>query len=282
MTPGRRKSTHVIIFVDKHIIVAAKAPGIPCVPERPEIPAKAARPAKNAKSGRAAKPASAGLGRPRGPYVPGAYEGPALNKILEKEYGELFTVLKIDKDTSGLVLFARTKEARSKLNGQFREKKVVKAYEALVTGKPGENRFTVNYPLTANGDSLLRTIVDNRKGRRSVTAVTLLRQLGPYALIKAEPATGRIHQIRVHLKTAGYPVLCDPLYGNGEALKLSDLKKNYRGDLLTEKPLIARTALHAKNLRFFHPATGESMDFSSEYPRDFAAAIYQLRKLYSV
>lgn len=264
MNSGRRNPSHQVIFVDEHIIVASKAPGVPCIPERLEIPEKAAKKGS------------------RKPYGHAVYDGPALNKILEREYGGLYVISKIDKDTSGLVLFARTREDQSRLSGQFTLKKVVKIYEAIVAGKLAEARFTLDFPLTANGDSLLRTIVDRRKGRRSVTSVTLAEQLGPYALVTAEPATGRIHQIRVHLKTAGFPVLCDPLYGNGEAFRLSDIKPNYRGDVLTEKPLIARTALHARSIRFFHPATGEPLKFTAEYPRDFAAVLYQLRKRYSV
>ena len=265
MKKRKQPSAYELIFVDEHIIAAAKSPGIYCIAElfdRPEAVH------------------SGGRGRSSGPAD--IYGGANLKGLLAERFGEVYTVHRIDRDTSGLVVFARTREAHRHLSGQFQAYKAGKVFEAIVRGTFGGESVDLDFLLRSDGDHLHRTIIDKRLGKKSRTRITLLEKLGPFSLLRAEPATARIHQIRVHLAGAGYPVLCDPLYGSGEPLMLSSIKHGYRGDPFDEKPLLKRTALHAQGLRFMHPATGEALEFTAPYPKDFSSVLYQLRKIYSV
>jgi RluA family pseudouridine synthase len=233
-----------ILYADDDILVVDKEPGIVCVPER---------------------------------YEP---DSATLISLLSVAWGRLYAVHRIDRDTSGIVVIARTAEAHRELNAAFSGREVKKEYHAIVRGNPDWKETTCDLPLRADGDHEHRSVVDARHGRESRTAFALLRKLGPYALVSAIPETGRTHQIRAHLLALGYPVACDPLYGDGEPIYLSRLKRKWRGDPWEEKPLISRTALHAYKMSFRHPRSGEAAAFEAPYRRDFSAAIKQLEKTF--
>jgi 23S rRNA-/tRNA-specific pseudouridylate synthase len=118
------------------------------------------------------------------------------------------------------------------------------------------------------------------KGKSATTEYVVLDQFRQYALVQAHPITGRMHQVRVHFASQGTPLLVDRLYGSEAPLLLSQFKRGYRhsGRKAEEKPLIARTALHAHTLAFTHPTTGERLTFKVEPPKDFTATIKQLSK----
>ena len=194
----------------------------------------------------------------------------------------LFAVHRIDKDTSGLVVYALNSEAHKSLCAQFENRKVKKAYHALVYGNPAWEAIEVSEPLRADGDKAHRTVPDKRGGKKAQTSFFNLGCCGPYSWIEARPVTGRTHQIRAHLRVLGYSIVCDGLYGSGKPLYLSSFKSGWRGDKFEEKPLIARLALHAFKIAFLHPATGEALEFSAPYPRDLNAARFQLAKRYGV
>ena len=196
----------------------------------------------------------------------------------EAETKGLLIVHRLDKDTSGILVLATTAEAHKALSKAFESRSVAKTYHALVRGEPQWTETLCDYPLRPDGDKMHRTIIDAGHGKPSVTDFRLLASYGPYSLIEARPRTGRTHQVRVHLAALGFPIVADPLYGDGKALYLSSFKKKWRGDEYAERPLMARTALHAWSLAFAHPRSGEALSFEAPYPKDFKASVAQLGK----
>ena len=123
--------------------------------------------------------------------------------------------------------------------------------------------------------------VDQKHGKPSVTDYMVVESFDGYALVEAEPKSGRTHQVRVHLASEGIPIICDRLYGSGKPFYLSQVKPRYytEGD---EKPLLSRTALHARQITFGYPGTGDKMDCRSEMPKDMRSVLNYLRKFKSV
>ncbi|MCR5289110.1 MAG: RluA family pseudouridine synthase [Treponema sp.] len=213
-------------------------------------------------------------------YDPSA---PRLDVSAEKEFGPLYAVHRIDKDTSGVIVYAKTQEAHRSLSMQFENREVEKIYHCLVNGHPLWKTLHVDLKLQPDGDARHRTIVSKRFGKPAVTDFTVLGICGPYTWIEARPKTGRTHQIRVHLAANGLSIVCDPLYsGNQKPIRLSDIKRNWHGDEFEERPLLSRLALHAYQLTISHPATGEKMTFTASYPKDMEAVRKQFAKIFSV
>lgn len=194
--------------------------------------------------------------------IPDGYDSnkPHLRGILEPEYGRLWIVHRLDKDTSGVIVLARHAKAHRELNTQFSAHSIGKIYDAIVTGTPPWDDETVDAPLRANVGRRKRTIVDLKRGKPATTGFRVLDRLKGHTLLQAHPKTGRTHQIRAHLYSLGYPVLADPLYGTGKT-----------------SPYIQRSALHAQNLTFEHPITAEQVTFSAPYPEDFKLALDNLQ-----
>lgn len=210
-------------------------------------------------------------------------DAPRLDKEAEKEFGTLYAVHRIDKDTSGLVIYARTADAHKNLSLQFQERQVQKTYHCLVYGHPLWQDLTVTLPLLPDGDAKHRTVVNKKDGKPSVTYFRNIGSCGPLSWIEAMPKTGRTHQIRVHLNENGFGIVCDPLYGNNtKPIKLSEIKRSWRGDEYEENPLLSRLALHAYKLELNHPVTNEPMTFVAPYQKDMDATRKQLAKLFGV
>lgn len=210
-------------------------------------------------------------------------DAPRLDISAEKEFGRLFAVHRIDKDTSGIVIYAKTEDAHRTLSMEFENREVQKVYHCLVNGRPLWQNLHVELKLLPDGDSRHRTIVNKRFGKDAVTDFTLIGNCGPYSWIEARPHTGRTHQIRVHLAANGLCIVCDPLYsGNQKPVRLSDFKKRYNGDPTEESPLLSRLGLHAYKLTIKHPVTGETMTFTAPYPKDLDAVRNQLSKVFKV
>jgi RluA family pseudouridine synthase len=205
-------------------------------------------------------------------------EQPFLVDILKPIYGSLWVVHRLDRDTSGVILFARNGEAHRQLNTQFERRRVTKFYHALVLGETDWDTQAIDLPLKVDGDRMHRTVVDYRAGKPANTLVRLLERFARYALVEAQPHSGRRHQIRAHLAARGNPIVADSLYGNGQALRLSAIKPGYKPGRGGEKPLLERLGLHAVQLTFNHPTHGHSVEVQAPYPKDFKRTLAQLRK----
>lgn len=186
-------------------------------------------------------------------------------------------VHRLDADTSGLLLCAKTKPALDFLSGQFQSKTVRKSYLALVVGAPPEDTFTVDFVLKEDEAAPGRMCVVKRHGKAAVTDFVVLERFGGYSWLECRPQTGRTHQLRVHLAASGWPILQDPFYGDGSQLLLSDLKRGYKGRD-EERPLLARLALHASALTVVHPDTRVPVTLSAPLPHDLAVALKYLRR----
>ena len=193
---------------------------------------------------------------------------------------KLYTVHRIDRDTSGLVVFAKNSGTHKALSLAFEERKVKKRYIAAVHGRPSWQETACDLPLVPNGNKQHHTIIDKFRGKKSLTAFRFLLSAGNYSIIEALPETGRTHQIRVHLASLGHPVVCDEFYGNMKPVLLSAIKRGWRGDPLDERPLISRLGLHAAGLSIpgFGAAGAASLELKAPLPRDMAALIRQMEK----
>ncbi len=193
-----------------------------------------------------------------------------------------FVIHRIDKETSGLLLFGRDAAAARALSEAFRRRRVRKEYLALVLGAPPEPAGEVEVRLTPDPRRPEAMRVDPKRGKRSVTAWETLEAFRSHALLRVSPRTGRTHQIRVTLAHLGCPVVADPLYGTGEGILLSRLKRGYVPPRdHPEIPLLGRLGLHALRLRFPDPASpsgeGET-EVEAPIPKDFRVAVERLRR----
>lgn len=190
--------------------------------------------------------------------IPDGYqpELPCAQNVMQERYGRVWIVHRLDKDTSGIMLLARTAAAHRSLNIQFDCRQVKKVYHAIINGLPANNHFNADLPLRTNGDRHHRTVVDPQHGKPASTEFHVLRRFPQCSLIAARPFTGYTHQIRAHLAALGFPILADPLYSPRD-LKPFGL------------PPIARLALHAASISFLHPATAQPMELAAPHFPDF-------------
>ena len=185
-----------------------------------------------------------------------------LVKLLEEQYGKIFIVHRLDKITSGVMVFAREAETHRALNLQFESHAAHKTYHALVEGNPNWDQKIAKHPLRANVGHKHRTMVDAKNGKPSETRFRVIKRYQESALVEAQPMTGRTHQIRVHAYALGHPLVEDILYGARDRYGLP------------------HPMLHAQSLSFVHPATGERVKFSTPHPPDFDAAVEVLGAVY--
>ncbi len=195
---------------------------------------------------------------------------PTVQSTLEPAWGKLYIVHRLDKDTSGVLLLARSAEAHRLLDRQFARHEVEKVYHALCAGAPPWNDLLVDLPLRVNGDRSHRTVVDSLKGKPAWTDLQVLRRFEGFCLIEARPRTGYTHQIRAHLSSIGLPLLGDPLY------RIPNAYQGPRPDLALA-PAFQRTALHAVNLAFHHPVTLQRLELSAPCPPDFQQLLSGLK-----
>ncbi len=208
---------------------------------------------------------------------------PRLDVLAEEKHGKLLAVHRIDKDTSGLIVYAKTTEAHRELSMAFEKREIKKVYHALVYGRPMWEEKLCDAHLMIDGDARHRSVVNKRQGKSSKTELKVLGSCNAFSWIEARPITGRTHQIRAHLLHEGFQIVCDPLYGgNQKAIRLSDIKRSWKGDVFEERPLLDRLALHAYKLEFKHPITGIMMQCTAPYSKDMDSLRKQLSKLYGV
>jgi RluA family pseudouridine synthase len=199
------------------------------------------------------------INKPAGiPVLPDGWDktAPYLLQLLQEQFGRLWVVHRLDKITSGVMVFAHTAEAHRALSIQFERHEAQKVYHAICMGLPRWEEHTARHKLRTDVGHNHRTVVDNGKGKPAETHLRVLKRYpGGYALLECTLLTGRMHQIRVHAAALGHPLLADTLYG------------------APTTHLIARPALHALTLTLNHPETGERLTFEAPYPPDFNQAL---------
>lgn len=187
-------------------------------------------------------------------------------------------VHRLDRDASGVILFARTLAAQRRLVAQFSSREVEKVYLAIVSGYV-ENDDEVNLNLGYDKHKKFVTVVKPGRGKSARTIYRVVSRLAGNTLVECRPVTGRTHQIRVHMAAIGHPLTVDPDYGGGTAVLLSNFKPRYRlSGRHDERPLIDRLTLHAARIEFRHPADDRPMIIEAPLPRDLRATITQLER----
>ena len=187
-------------------------------------------------------------------------------------------VHRIDKDTSGLLVIAKTPDAKTHLGLQFYNKTTKREYNALVWGIIEENEGTIEGNIGRNPKDRMQMAVlsDPTQGKHAVTHYEVLERLGYVTLVKCVLETGRTHQIRVHMKHIGHVLFNDERYGGHEILKGTHFSK-YKQFVNNCFAICPRQALHAKTLGFVHPRTGKEMFFTSELPEDMTRLLEKWR-----
>jgi 23S rRNA pseudouridine955/2504/2580 synthase/23S rRNA pseudouridine1911/1915/1917 synthase len=202
----------------------------------------------------------------------------SLKKILKDEYGEIFTVHRLDKDTSGLIVFAKNEALHKILSYQFEQRQTKKIYLGLIMGSPLKEKDTIDSPIMEHPTKKGVMIV-HRKGKEAVTDYEVQNTFKIYSWVRFQIHTGRTHQIRVHMKHIGNPIVCDKIYGDGNPVFLSSIKHNYKlsRNEEEEKPILNRLALHANQLTFTS-SDDNTYQFEAPIPKDLKATLQQLEK----
>lgn len=205
-------------------------------------------------------------------------EKPCLLKLAEARYGKLFVVHRIDKDTSGLIIFAKNEISHKYMSQLFEGRNIQKYYKAIVMGNPPIDEGSLQSSIAHHPVKKGRMII-HAKGKPAHTDFKVEHKWRGYACMLLQIFTGRTHQIRIHLQDLGYPIVCDPIYGQDQALKLSAFKKNYKlsQDLLEEAPILNRLALHAYQV-IFDNMDGKTITITAPLSKDLEATIKQLDK----
>lgn len=164
-------------------------------------------------------------------------------------YDDVLVVHRLDMATSGLVIFARSKEVQGYFGRLFQERQISKTYHAIVEGVPSQQNGVIDYPLSPDWPNRPKQKIDLENGKKAETNWFLLKTNNGKSLIKLLPKTGRSHQLRVHMAEFGYPILGDKLYATDSAIKAA-----------------TRLMLHASKLEFLHPLDGQSVAFTSPPP----------------
>ena len=184
-------------------------------------------------------------------------------------------VHRLDKDTSGVMLAAKTDQAHKGLAAQLEDRSLSRIYKALVLGVPQPRKGSVDQPLARDHRNRLKMAVNNSHGKTAKTHYQVERDFkGVLSLLECKLESGRTHQIRVHMGYAGYPLIGDPLYGPQPTAVRAALKRGgYEPETIEEVMAFPRQALHAAAISFIHPASGEEMAFEAPMPEDFAGLI---------
>lgn len=185
-------------------------------------------------------------------------------------------VHRLDRDTSGVMVVAKTNQAHFALATQFQERTTKKEYLVIVEGEPNLDGDVVTHPLGRSIHDRSKIVVDEGAGRPAETRYEVLERFNGFAYLRCSPKTGRTHQIRVHLRSIGHPVVCDPVYGKRARLKLSDLGA-VESESDCERTLIERQALHAHRLSIFHPVEGRTVTYESPLHDDMKGLLEALR-----
>jgi 23S rRNA pseudouridine1911/1915/1917 synthase len=203
----------------------------------------------------------------------------SLKQMLLAKYGEIFTVHRLDKATSGVIVFAKDEATHKQLSQLFENRLTDKIYYGLVHGSVTPQKGKIEEPIIMHSSGNGKMLV-SAKGKPSLTEYEVLEDFKLFSWVKFRILTGRTHQIRVHAQFIGHSIVCDELYGDAKPIFVSSLKKKYNLSKKeeTEKPILSRLALHSASLEF--KLNDEAYSFEAPLPKDFKALLQQLRKLY--
>jgi 23S rRNA pseudouridine1911/1915/1917 synthase len=229
----------IIVYEDEHIIAVNKPAGLLTIPDREGVP--------------------------------------GVKNLLQKKYGAVFTVHRIDKDTSGILVFARNEEIHKHLSRQFEQRETRKTYNGFVLGAPAQKSGIINQPIAEHPVKKGMMSVQ-KKGKESITEYEVLESFRFFSWMEFRILTGRTHQIRVHMKFLGNPLVCDELYGDGKPVFISQIKSNYNlAKDEEERPVLNRLALHASELQLTD-LKGNMILLKAPLPRDLRAVLQQSMK----
>ncbi len=238
----KTKDNNFIIFEDDSILVISKPAGMLTIPDRYD------------------------------------YEAPNLKQELEQIYGKIFVVHRLDKDTSGIMVFCKDADSHKHLNGQFQENKVDKLYHVVVSGIVQQDDIDIDIPIIPD-PAVKGKSKPSAKGKESLTKLKVVERFRVATFVECDLITGRHHQIRVHCAAIGHPLLVDKLYGKNSEFYLSSIKRKFNLKKNTEEiPVISRVTMHSYSIAFNHPVTNERMSFLASYPKDFNALLNIMRK----
>jgi 23S rRNA pseudouridine955/2504/2580 synthase/23S rRNA pseudouridine1911/1915/1917 synthase len=232
-----------VVFEDDDLIIINKAPGISSVADRFDTSA------------------------------------PHLLKWVNQQFETALPVHRLDHDTSGLICFAKNRDTQAHLSAAFSNREVEKRYKAIILGVPNDSQGSIDARIFKPENK--NQVFISPKGKTALTNFWVEKKYKGYALLDIEIKTGRTHQIRIHLKHIGHPLLVDPLYGGKDCFLLSSIKHRYRGEKVDEKPLLNRTPLHAYSLGL-PMRDGTIRKFTTPMPKDMAAVLNQFDKLLSL
>jgi len=205
---------------------------------------------------------------------------PNIHSWLKKQYPTAMVLHRLDRETSGLMIFALDEESHRRFSGLFHDRLIKKEYLALVDGVMIDDSGEVDAPI-AESKTTAGTMVISGRGKKSRTSYQVLERFKNCTLIAAEIHTGRMHQVRVHMRHIGHPLLIDAIYGERDHITIEQIKrKNLRlGKWVEEAPsLMSRSTLHSFRLSFEHPLTDQMISIEAPLHKDFNAVLSQLRK----
>jgi 23S rRNA pseudouridine1911/1915/1917 synthase len=201
----------------------------------------------------------------------------SLKKILLEKYGSIYTVHRLDKDTSGIIIFAKDETTHKQLSQLFEGREMEKYYLGLVYGAMINTSGSIDAPIMEHPGKTSK-MMTHAKGKVSLTDYEVLESFRLFSWVQFRIHTGRTHQIRVHMQHIGHPIVCDELYGDPKPVLLSSLKRNFKlsKDSEEERPILHRLALHSWRLNF--TINNEIFNLEAEPPKDLRAVLQQLRK----
>jgi len=204
----------------------------------------------------------------------------SLKIVLENHFGKgnIFTVHRLDKDTSGLIVFAKTAESHKELSALFEGREVTKIYVGLVQGLFAQTSGTITAAIMEHPGKNGK-MVTHAKGKTAITDYLVLESFKNYSWMQFQIHTGKTHQIRLHMQHIGHSIVCDELYGDGKPILLSTLKKKFKLAKKEdeERPILARLGLHSHQLSFAYG--NEQFSFEAPVPKDIKALLQQLSKV---
>lgn len=202
----------------------------------------------------------------------------SLKQLLQEKYGEIFTVHRLDRNTSGIILFAKDEKTHKFFSQAFEERMIQKFYVGIVNGILAEKKNTIDQPIAENSTNRGVMII-HKRGKPSVTDYEVIEEFGKYSFVRFQIHTGRTHQIRVHMQYIGHPIICDELYGDPTPVLISSIKRKFKlsKNELEERPIMNRLALHAAELHFTD-ASENKYTLEATMHKDMRALLQQLKK----